>query len=322
MPLTLPFPLKKYSKQILEGVVMLGNQAIKKIGLNGKLLSAATAKVSVLDRGFLYGDGVYEAVRIYDGKIFRARQHWQRLRVSLKSIFLKISWTDADLTRFCLQTARANNLKEAMVRLTISRGVGTVGYDPSSCKNPTLMILALPIRPDLPHLWKKGVMATLVSVRRNPIISLSPLIKHTNSLNGILAKIESLRTRAFEGIFLNTQGFLAEGTISNVFLVDKGTLKTPSLDCGILDGVTRGAVLECAKRLKISVVETQLLPKDLQQAQEVFLSSTTMEVMPVVRLGSQKIGGGLPGPITRKLQQELSKLICKELNLANNSANG
>ena len=288
---------------------------MKKIFLHNKLVPLSRAKVSVLDRGFLYGDGVYEAVRVYRNKIFRAEQHWKRLDGSLRSLRLKAPWSRRQLTRACLATARANGLSEALVRVTISRGVGELGYDPSTCGRPTLTVIATPIKKNLPALWEHGVKADIVSIRRNHVLCLDPAIKHTNSLNGILAKMEAMRNGAFEGIFLNLDGFLAEGTISNVFIVRRGGIKTPSLDCGILDGVTRDAVIQVARKSGIKVSETHILPGEVTGADEVFLTSTTMEVMPVVCVSKHKIGNGNPCPVTRLLQRRLRALIATELNI-------
>lgn len=279
-----------------------------KVWLHNKIVPESRAQVSVLDRGFLYGDGVYEAVRVYQGKIFRAEQHWKRLAGSLKSIHMKIPWSHSYLTAACLATAKANGMPEALARVTISRGVGEIGYDPRSAKKPTLTVIAVPIRQDLPRLWESGVKIAIVKIRRNPMRSLSPAIKHTNSLNGILAKIEALKTGAFEGVFLNLEGFVAEGTISNIFMVKRGVVKTPSLNCGILDGVTRRSVIELARKNGIKVLETRIPLKELLAADEVFLTSTTMEVMPVAGIGA-------PGPVTRLLQEKLRGLIRQELHL-------
>ncbi len=288
---------------------------MKKIWLNTSLVPVKKAKVSALDRGFIYGDGVYEAVRVYQGKIFRPEGHWKRLDGSLKSIHMKIPWSHKFLTEVCRKTAQANGLKEALVRVTISRGVGELGYDPSTAKHPTLTGIATPVRQDLPELWEKGVKVAIVKVRRNHVKSLSPAIKHTNSLNGILAKIEALKSHAFEGVFLNLDGYLAEGTISNIFIVKRGVLKTPSLSCGILDGVTRHALIELAKKIGIRVLETEIHEKEVFSADEVFLTSTTMEAMPVTQVNSQKIRDGRPGPVTKTLQRAFRALVERELGI-------
>lgn len=286
---------------------------MRKIWLNTKLVSEPEAKVSVWDRGFLYGDGVYETVRVYDGKIFRAAEHWKRLDHSLAGIHLKIPWSHGFLTRAALSTLKANRLKECLVRVTISRGVGELGYDPSTCKKPTLAVLALPVRKDLIELWQKGVKIAIVKVRRNHPASLNPAIKSTNCLNGIFAKMESLKKGAFEGLFLNLDGHLAEGTISNIFIVKSGILKTPALDCGLLDGVTRGAVIETAKKSDFQVFETRIKPFELFEADEAFLTSTTMELMPVIQVDRKKIGSGQPGPVTKFLHEQFRELLRKEL---------
>ncbi len=284
-----------------------------KIWLNGRIVPDSKAKVSIWDRGFLYGDGVYETVRVYNGRIFRSEGHWKRLRHSLAGLRIAYQASDAQITRACLDTARANGIKEGLVRITVTRGEGEVGYDPSTCGKPTVVVLALPVRGDLTELWRGGVKIALVKVRRNHPGALNPAIKHTNCLNGILAKIESLKSKAFEGVFLNLDGYLAEGTISNIFVVKGSLVKTPALDCGILDGVTRGATIEVARKLGYTVNETRIRPFELYGADEAFLTSTTMEVMPIVQVDRKKIGTGFPGRVTAHLQEHLKNLIRKEL---------
>lgn len=286
-----------------------------KIWLQNRIVSEAQAKVPIWDRGFLYGDGIYETVRVYDGRIFRAGQHWRRLDHSLEGIRLKIPWSHAYLTKACRAVIRANKWKDCLVRVTVSRGVGEIGYDPTTCGRPTLVVLPSHIRGDLMELWKKGVRVALVKIRRNPLKSLSPAVKHTNCLNGILAKMEAMDRKAFEGVFLNIDGDLAEGTISNVFIVKGGRAKTPSLDCGILDGVTRSAILEAARDAGIRVEQAHIKPEEVYSADEMFLTSTTMEAMPVVRVNDRRIGDGKPGPVTRRLHRSFRALLERELGL-------
>lgn len=288
---------------------------MQKIWLNNKIVPNKDANISIWDRGFLYGDGVYETVRVYGYKIFRAEKHWKRLAQSLKGIHLSIPWSYSYLTRACVETVRANRLKECLVRVTISRGSGELGYDPSTCKKPTLVIFALPVRNDLSQLWEKGVKVAVAKIRRNHPRSLDPAIKSTNCLNGILAKMDSLKKNAFEGVFLNLDGYLAEGTISNISVIKEGVIKTPPLKCGILDGVTRSAMIEISKQEKIKVRETYIKYHELLAADEVFLTSTTMEVMPVTNVDGKRIGDGTPGAITRILQEKMKHLIQEELDL-------
>src|SRR3989338_4495970 len=289
---------------------------MQKIWINDHMVPETKAKISIFDRGFLYGDGVYETVRVYEGKIFIAEAHWKRLRKSLKGIHLQIPWSNLNLTEACLKTVQANGLKECLTRITITRGRGEVGYDPKSCQNPSLVIFASPIRKDLLHLWLNGVKISVVPVRRNHRKSLNPALKTINCLNGILAKIESLKENAFEGVFLNLEENLAEGTISNIFIIKNRILKTPSLECGILDGVTRGAVIEAAKKQKIKVEETKINVSELLRADEIFLTSTTMEIMPVIQVDKKPIRNSAPGPISKILHKTLRSLIQKELSLS------
>lgn len=286
------------------------------VWLNNKILPLEKAKISVMDRGYLYGDGVYEAVRVYEGKIFRAEHHWRRLDASAKALAIKIPWPHAVRTDACQKIIRANKLQNALLRLTVSRGVGTMGYDPSSAKHPTGTVVSSQVRSDLRNLWEKGVKVAIVHVRRNPIESLSPLIKHTNCINGILAKMEALKEKAFEGIFLNMRGYLTEGTISNLFLIKNKTIYTPELECGLLSGVTRSVMIDCAKQSGFHVKETQLRPEALLQADEAFLTSTTMEAMPIVKVSAHKIGAGRPGTITKILHRAFRQFVCRELRLS------
>lgn len=289
---------------------------MNKIWLHNGLVPENKARVSVLDRGFLYGDGVYETVRVYDGKIFRAENHWKRLDGSLKGIRLQTPWSHGAITKICQSVIRANKANEALVRVTISRGVGKIGYDPSTCGRPTMVVLSSPVRSDLNALWARGVKIGIAkSVRRNPLKSLSPAVKHTNCLNGILAKIETVKMKAFEGVFLNLDGHLAEGTISNIFIVKRGVLKTPSLDCGILDGVTRASIIEAARTIGLRVVETKIKPAEVFGADEVFLTSTTMEAMPVVNVDGRGVADGKPGPITRRVHRGFRALAERELGI-------
>ena len=288
---------------------------INKIWLNHKLVSELEAKIPIMDRGFLYGDGVYETLRVYDGKIFRADAHFKRLDDSLKGIKLKIPWPHLYLTKACLATIRANQMKEALIRVTVSRGSGDLGYDPASCKKPTLVIFAVPIRSGLPELWKSGIKISIVKTRRNHPVCLNPAIKSTNCLNGIFAKMESLKKGAFEGVFLNFDGYLAEGTISNIFIIKSGILKTPALECGILDGVTRRTLLETAQNSDFQVLQTHIKPFELMEADEAFLTSTTMELMPIVQVDEKKIGSGQPGPVTKFLHAKFLDILRKELKL-------
>ena len=291
--------------------------------LDGKIVNASEAKVSIFDRGFLYGDGVYETVRIYGGKIFRDLDHWKRLRYSLKRLCIHADYSDAYLTRICLDTSLKNGVSDAVARVSISRGrvdSDQFGYACSSQNKPFISVIILPVRKDYSHHWKHGVTVEFVSTRRNPIQSLDPRIKHMNCLNGILGKMESMQKNkdAFEGIFLNIDNYVAEGTISNIHLIHHGILKTPSLKCGLLNGISRTVVLQILDTMGIGYEETQLVAEDFYQADEVFITNSTIEVMPVVQIGGCCIGDGKIGKLTKQIHAQFRNIILKELQLKNN----
>lgn len=271
--------------------------------VNGKFLSKDDAKVSVYDHGFLYGDGVYETMRAYGGKIFFLSKHLARLKKSAEAISLSLPLSLDKIGEALNEALTVNKLNEAYIRIQISRGTGEIGLDPALCPAPTMVILTKPFKDYPPELYSKGVAVAIVQTRRNHPLALDPAIKGTNFLNNILAKIESLKTGAYEGIMLNWKGFVAEGTISNIFSVRKGVLQTPDLETGILEGITRDLVLHLARKEKIPTEELPIKPKDLIKADECFITNTTIEVMPVTRIDGQVVGSGKPGPITEKLMK-------------------
>lgn len=293
--------------------------------LNNRLLDEKDARVSVFDRGFLYGDGVYETVRAYQCRIFRWDEHDRRLRQSARRIALKCPWSSAYLQQAIQKTLRANGRPDASVRITISRGPGPLGLDPRTCPRPTLALLLHPDRP-LEKLWKAGVSIGIVRVRRNHPACLDPRIKSNNSLNAILAKMEAQRMGVFEGVLTNLSGDLTEGTISNLFFIRRGCLYTPSPSCGLLEGITRGSILRVAREAGLGVREGRYKPQELKRADEVFLSSTTLEVAPVVSCALRRLrpGGavrrfaiadGRPGVVTLDLHRRLRSFIAKELDI-------
>ena len=271
--------------------------------LNGRFVAKKQAQVSVFDHGFLYGDGIYETLRAYGGKLFLLKRHLARLKHSADAISLKLPMRLDKIGDALTESVRSNKLQEAYVRLHISRGPGEIGLDPALCVAPTMVIVAKPFHDYPAAYYEQGVSVAIVATRRNHPLALPPSIKGTNFLNNILAKIEAIKARAFEGIMLNWEGYVAEGTISNICMVRKGVLYTPHLDTGILEGVTRDLVLRLAKRIKIPVKEAMLLPKHLLAADESFITNTTMEIMPVTTIDKKKIGKGIPGPVTAALHQ-------------------
>ncbi len=271
--------------------------------VNGKFLSRDDARVSVFDHGFLYGDGVYETMRAYGGNIFFLGKHLSRLKQSADAISLALPLPLDKIGEALNEALTVNKLNEAYVRIQISRGDGEVGLDPALCPAPTMVILTRPFKDYPPELYANGVAVAIVQTRRNHPLALDPAIKSTNFLNNILAKIESLKTGAYEGIMLNWKGYVAEGTISNIFAIKKGVLHTPDLETGILEGITRDFVLHLARREKIPTRERLMRPKDLLKADECFITNTTVEVLPVTTIDGHLVGSGRPGPITERLMQ-------------------
>jgi len=252
--------------------------------LNGKFVPRSRALVSIFDHGFLYGDGVYETIRVFGGRPFLLEDHFIRLAQSAQAIRLKIPCSFRQIEEAIRQLIKRNREKNCSIRLTLTRGPGPYGFDPRPCRHPTLAIVSNPFPGYPADFYRKGIKAAVVEIRRNHPRCLPPTVKSTSCLNGILAKIESLELGAQEGIFLTLDGRLAEGTVSNVFLVKNGKLLTPSLGSNFLPGVTRVYVCAMARRLGLRVLEKDLRFNDLKTADEVFLTSTLMNIMPVTRI--------------------------------------
>ena len=269
--------------------------------LNGHFVPRDEARVSVYDHGYLYGDGVYETMRAYGGRIFLLDRHLSRLRKSADAISLQLPLPPANIGDALIESLTVNKLREAYIRIQISRGTGEIGLDPALCPAPTMVILVKPFQDYPVELYANGVEVAVVKIRRNHPLAQDPAIKSTNFLNNILAKVESLKAGAYEGIMLNWKGYVAEGTISNIFTVKKGVLHTPHLDTGILEGITRDLVLYLAKKNKVRVQESMMRPGDLSRADECFITNTTIEVMPVTSVDGNRVGPGMPGPVTRTL---------------------
>jgi branched-chain amino acid aminotransferase len=278
------------------------------IYLNDRFVKEEQAVVSVFDHGFLYGDGVYETIRSYANRIFMRDQHLARLRRSADAIGLKIPDRDwpALLHEAMTRNDVGNDRVDAYIRITVSRGVGDIGLDPALCPDPTIVIITKALRPPSPDLYRTGVSLIVAKTRRNLPSALDPQIKATNFLNNILAKREAIAAGAFDSLLLNWESHLTECTVSNLFFVTAGRLCTPSLSCGILDGITRNIILTLAREEHIPVEEGRFEVQALRQADECFLSNTTMEVMPATTLDSQPIGGGKRGPVTQTLRQQFA----------------
>jgi branched-chain amino acid aminotransferase len=280
----------------------------RKIYIAGKLVPQEEAKVSVYDHGLLYGDGVFEGLRTYNGKVFRLRQHIDRLYNSAKAIWLTIPLTPEAMCDAVNETVRANGIRDGYVRLVVTRGAGSLGLDPNKCSNPQVIIIADAISLYPPELYEKGLEIVTVSVMRTHPAALNPRIKSLNYLNNILAKIQGLQAGCIEALMLNHKGEIAECTGDNIFLVYRGVLFTPPTDAGILEGVTRQAVMELATKAGIEVRETALTQHDVYIADECFLTGTAAEVVPVVKVDSRSIGTGKPGPITMDLSKRFHAL--------------
>ncbi len=272
--------------------------------MNGELVPKSQAKVSVFDHGFLYGDGVFEGIRSYNGRVFMLDEHLDRLYESAKSIWLTIPMTKEQMKEAILQTLRANNLKDAYIRVVVSRGEGDLGLDPRKCPKPNIIIITDRIELFPKELYERGIEMVTVSVRRNSPQALNPNIKSLNYLNNILAKIEAINAGKPEGLMLTLDGYVAEGTGENIFIVKGGNLLTPPAYMGILKGITRGVVMKLAQEMGIQVREEVLTLHDVYNADECFITGTAAEIVPVVKLDGRIIGEGAPGPITKALIQK------------------
>jgi branched-chain amino acid aminotransferase len=282
--------------------------------LNDKFVPQEEAVVSVFDHGFLYGDGVYETLRAYRGLVFKLADHLARLERSASRIQLHLPAGPERLADLVRETLSRNLLQEAYLRITVSRGAGEIGLDPALCKSPTLVIIAKPFQPYPESIYTQGVSVIVAGTRRNLPEALPPQVKSLNFLNNILAKMEAKAAGAHEALMLNHRGDLTEGTTSNVFVVQAGRLQTPSVECGILDGITRELVLQLASELGVPSEETRLTVADLMHAEECFLTNTTQEVLPVTRVNGRLIGDGRPGVITRRIHASfracLERFLC------------
>ncbi|MGE5239152.1 MAG: branched-chain-amino-acid transaminase [Chloroflexota bacterium] len=252
--------------------------------LNGSLIPASEAKTSVFDHGFLYGDGIYETLRVYDGVVFMFDEHLERLHRSASLISLDIGRSPSEIRAAVYDTLSANDLRHAYLRITVSRGPGPLGLDPDLCKEPTFLIVTNAFKHYPASFYSHGVTVIVSSVRRNLREALNPQIKSLNFLNNILAKIEARQRGADEALMLNASSHIAEGTVSNVFFVSGGVLCTPAVECGILDGITRGVVINLAVRNGMSLREGCFTVEQLRDSSEVFITNTSMEVTPVAKV--------------------------------------
>jgi branched-chain amino acid aminotransferase len=278
------------------------------IYIGGKYYDKAEAKISVYDHGFLYGDGVFEGIRIYASKVFRLREHVDRLYESARHIRLEIPLSKEAMTEAVLDAVRTNQRKDGYIRLVVTRGAGTLGLDPRKTSDPQVIIIADDISMYPAELYENGLEIVTVSTIRNHPNALNPRIKSMNYLNNILAKMEGAQAGCLEALMLNHKGEVSECTGDNIFLVKRGELRTPPLDAGILEGITRNAVIELARAARIPVHEMSLTRHDVYAADECFLTGTAAEVIAVVKCDNRAIGNGKPGPITRQLREKFHLL--------------
>lgn len=279
-----------------------------KIFIDGRYLDEKNAKVSVFDHGLLYGDGIFEGIRAYNGRVFRLKEHIDRLFYSAKAIMLDIPMSHPELMAAVCRTCKVNKIRDGYIRLVVTRGVGTLGLNPNRCKNPSVIVIADKIQLYPEEYYQKGLIIVTVPTTRNLHSALNPAIKSLNYLNNILAKIEANNAGCEEAIMLNAEGFVAECTGDNVFIVKGDRLMTPPLSAGALYGITRGVVMDIAEKAGLKVSEPNLTRYDLFNADECFLTGTGAEVIPVVRIDGRGIGGGSPGPVTQKIIQEYHSL--------------
>lgn len=272
-----------------------------KIYLDGKFVDSSEAKVSVFDHGLLYGDGIFEGIRLYSGNIFRLDEHLERLEYSAKAIMLQLPGTRAEIAEATCETCRQNELTDAYIRLVVTRGVGDLGLAPWLCPKPSMFIIASKISLYPKEYYENGLAIVTVPTRRINPAAVPPTIKSLNYLNNILGKIEAKQSGALEAIMLNDQGYVAECTADNVFIVHKGEIITPSASQGALKGITRSAIFDIAKELGLPIREANMTRYDIWCADECFLTGSGAEVIPTVKLDGREIGTGKPGPITQRI---------------------
>jgi branched-chain amino acid aminotransferase len=272
-----------------------------KIYIDGKFYSEANAKVSVFDHGLLYGDGIFEGIRFYNGRVFRLEQHLERLWNSARSICLHIPMTRQEMTQALLETIRQNHLRDGYIRLVVTRGVGNLGLNPEQCKNPSVIIIVATIALYHEDFYRKGLSIVTVATRRSNPAALNPAVKSLNYLNNVMARIEANLANADEALMLNDAGNVAECTADNVFVIKHGQIFTPPITAGALQGITRSVVFDIAGEFAIKVIERDFTRHDIFVADECFLTGTAAEIVPVVKADGRIIGNGKPGPITTRI---------------------
>jgi branched-chain amino acid aminotransferase len=272
-----------------------------KVYIDGRFYDERDAKISVFDHGLLYGDGIFEGIRAYNGRVFRLKEHIDRLFYSAKAILLKIPLSRAAITETVVESCRQNKIRDGYIRLVVTRGVGTLGLNPYRCKKSSVIVIADKIQLYPPALYERGMEIVTVPTVRNLHSAVNPAIKSLNYLNNILAKIEAINAGCEEAVMLNAEGFVSECTGDNIFVIKNGKLQTPPLSAGALYGITRHVVIELAEKAGIPVSEPNLTRYDLFNADECFVTGTGAEIMPVVKVDGRVIGSGKPGSLTKKL---------------------
>ncbi|MCX7956524.1 MAG: branched-chain-amino-acid transaminase [Endomicrobia bacterium] len=280
-----------------------------KVYIDGVFYEKEEAKISVFDHGFLYGDGVFEGIRSYNRRVFKLKEHIDRLYNSAKAIMLEIPYSKTDIEKAVLETLKVNNLSDAYIRLIVSRGVGDLGLDPRKCKKPSVIVITDKIVLYPYEYYEKGLEVITVSTRRNLSSAINPAIKSLNYLNNIFAKIEAIKAGCEEAIMLNKDGYVAECTGDNIFIIKDNILITPPIYIGALPGITRDTVIEIAKtKLKLLVKEEPFTIYHVYTADESFLTGTAAEVIPVVKVDSRIINDGKPGEITKQIIKEFKEI--------------
>ncbi len=282
------------------------------IYIDGEYFDKKNAKISVFDHGLLYGDGIFEGIRFYEGRVFKLKEHIQRLFISAKAILLEIEMTHDEMEEAVCETIRKNGLTDGYVRLLVTRGVGTLGLSPFACDKSTVIIIAdsISLYPD--EKYKEGLKLITCSTRRTAPAALSPSVKSLNYLNNVMAKVEAIFADAEEGLMLNEQGFVAECTGDNIFVVRDGKIKTPPSSAGALPGITREVIFQIAENLGVGIEESQMTRYDIYAADECFLTGTAAEVIAAVSLDRRLIGNGKPGPITEKFIESFRNIVGQE----------
>ncbi|MEM3627322.1 MAG: branched-chain-amino-acid transaminase [Candidatus Bathyarchaeia archaeon] len=277
--------------------------------IDGKYYPKSQAKISVYDHGLLYGDGVFEGIRAYNGVVFKLKEHIDRLYRSAHVIMLNIPLTKEEMINAVLETLRKNNLRDAYIRLVVTRGFGDLGIDPRKCQKPTIIIITDSIKIHSSEAKEKGIRAMMVWVKRDPVDATSHEVKSLNYMNSILAKIEANIAGYDEAICLDKNGYVSEGAAENIFIVREGQIITPPTSTGVLVGITRRVILKLAQKLGYPTIETNITPTDLLTADEAFFTGTAAEIVPIVEVNGRIIGEGKPGPVTRHLMSEFEKLV-------------